>query len=59
MKIHCDNCGRTLGTYLYGKGGVEEVAHIHGGGGINFPDVWCKDREACDEYRRRHPELQK
>ena len=28
MKIHCDNCDRILGTYLYGIGGVEERAVI-------------------------------
>lgn len=28
MKLHCDICGRYLGDYLYGEGGVEEKAII-------------------------------
>ena len=28
MKIHCDNCGKECGDFLYGHGGVEEKAII-------------------------------
>jgi hypothetical protein len=28
MDFHCDNCGKFIGTFLYGKGGVEEKAFI-------------------------------
>ncbi|MCK4636175.1 MAG: hypothetical protein KAT32_04920 [Candidatus Moranbacteria bacterium] len=41
MKIHCDICGRELGTYLYGKGGVEERAVITSAACL--PDVVCFD----------------
>ncbi len=28
LKLCCDNCGKKLGTYLYGPGGIEEKAVI-------------------------------
>lgn len=41
MKIHCDKCDRELGEYLFGKGGVEEKAHITNLRNIGLPDVVC------------------
>ncbi len=41
-KLHCDSCGIGLGSYLYGKGGIEEVAHIFPNMS-GFPDVVCFD----------------
>lgn len=28
FKFHCDKCGKYVGDYLYGIGGVEEKANI-------------------------------
>lgn len=42
MKIHCDRCGRYLGDYLHGAGGVEEKARISiPRSNISMPDVIC------------------
>jgi hypothetical protein len=41
MKIHCDKCGRYLGDYFYGKGGIVERAIISGGNLTSMPDVIC------------------
>jgi hypothetical protein len=41
MMLHCDSCQRELGGYLYGKGGIEEIAHIFGRSNISLPDVIC------------------
>ena len=41
--FHCDKCGRPLGTYLYGRGGVEERAHISGIYKRRPPDVICNE----------------
>lgn len=42
MTLHCDNCDKPLGDYLYGKGGVEEVAIITNKfRSIGLPDVMC------------------
>lgn len=41
MKLHCDKCKKELGTYLYGKGGIEEIAHIGALRQIGLPDVIC------------------
>lgn len=43
MEIHCDVCGRVLGDYLYGPGGVEEVAWIGSIPIIGMPDVICNN----------------
>jgi len=43
MKLHCDSCGRELGDYLYGKGGIEERAHIFGHYSHRLPDIVCKE----------------
>jgi len=41
--FHCDVCGKSLGTYLYGKGGVEEKAWISGiRNHYRLPDIICK-----------------
>lgn len=57
-QLHCDRCGRPLGTYLYGKGGIEEIAHIGGYPYPNqsIPDMFCKDQDICYEYRIHNPE---
>lgn len=43
MKIHCDECGKYLGDYLYGNGGVEEKANVSGGSTISMLDVVCNE----------------
>ena len=54
-KLHCDRCGRALGTYLYGKGGIEEIAYIGTQQTpVSLPDMFCRDREVCEDYRIRH-----
>ena len=50
MKIHCNECNRYLGDYLYGKGGVEERAMIVGGNAVSMPDIICYE---CDNTPRR------
>lgn len=42
MTLHCDSCGNSLGTYLYGPGGVEEKAIIYGKYNHRLPDIVCK-----------------
>jgi len=41
IKLQCDNCGKSLGTYLYGKGGVEEKAFIGCTRKVGLPDIEC------------------
>lgn len=41
MKLHCDSCGKALGTYLYGRGGIEERATIFKLPSGGLPDVLC------------------
>ena len=41
FQFHCDECGKPLGTYLYGKGGVEERAHISRIYNHRLPDIIC------------------
>lgn len=43
MMLHCDECGRSLSEYLYGPGGVEEVAIIGGyrARAQSIPDITC------------------
>ena len=43
FQFHCDECGKSLGTYLYGKGGVEERAHISGIYNRRLPDIVCNE----------------
>ena len=43
LQLHCDNCGKSLGTYLYGKGGIEERAHISGLYNHRLPDITCNE----------------
>lgn len=43
MTLHCDSCGKGLGDYLYGKGGVEEKAYILGNYTHRLPDVICHE----------------
>ena len=55
-QLHCDRCGRPLGTYLYGKGGIEEVAWIGSKQSpVSVPDMNCKDRDICNDYRIHNP----
>ena len=51
MMIHCDVCGKAVGTYLYGCGGVEERAWIGPMrvGGYRLPDIVCNE---CIKKRR-------
>ena len=51
MKIHCDNCGKYLGDYLHGKGGVEEKARIgHTTNLISMPNIICFN---CDDTPKK------
>ena len=43
MQLHCDSCGKGLGTYLHGKGGIEEKAHIFGQYSSRLPDIVCNE----------------
>lgn len=44
MTLHCDSCRKSLGTYLYGKGGIEERAHILGKyNAVALPDIVCNE----------------
>ena len=44
MTLHCDNCGKELGEYLYGKGGIEERAIItNRNHPISLPDITCNE----------------
>jgi hypothetical protein len=43
FQFHCDNCGKSLGAYLYGRGGVEEKAHITGIYNNRLPDTRLPD----------------
>ena len=59
-QLHCDRCGRPVGSYLYGKGGIEERAVIHGGTAISLPDITCYEclrretpQRVIDEYKSR------
>ena len=47
MILHCDECRKPLGEYLYGKGGVAEKAVVKGGTGISLPDIVCY--ECCNK----------
>ena len=38
--LHCDSCGKEMGTYLYGKGGIEERAYIFQTGHM-LPNIVC------------------
>ena len=42
MKLYCDVCGRTLGDYLFGPGGIEEravITNVHRL--VGLPDIEC------------------
>lgn len=41
MDIHCDRCNRNLGTYLFGVGGVVEIAQIGLIRQVGLPDIIC------------------
>jgi len=41
MILHCDECGKALGTYLYGAGGVSEIADITYTSPTSLPDIVC------------------
>lgn len=41
--LHCDSCGKGLGTYLFGKGGIEERARIFETKRYAIPDVVCNE----------------
>lgn len=41
IKLHCDDCNRELGEYLFGKGGIEEIAHIGSFPIIGLPNIVC------------------
>ena len=43
-QLHCDSCGKGVGTYLYGKGGIEERAIIFPSrNSISLPDIVCNE----------------
>ena len=51
-QLHCDDCGKALGTYLYGKGGIEEQAIIGSSKGLTqsqIPDIICFECIKSDE----------
>ena len=55
--LHCDNCDRPLGDYLYGKGGVEEVAVITKNvRSVGLPDVICFECLNTGRPKVRKPE---
>lgn len=41
--LHCDECGKGLGEYLYGPGGIEERAMIVKTRGVGLPDIICNN----------------
>ena len=41
MILHCDSCGKGLGNYLYGKGGIDEKAIIGKLYSSRLPDIIC------------------
>lgn len=43
MMLHCDVCDRELAEYLYGSGGVEEMAFIGGftAAQQSIPNITC------------------
>ena len=43
MTLHCDSCDKSLGTYLYGVGGIEERAKIFGKYFHRLPDIICNE----------------
>ena len=58
MTLHCDSCGKALGTYLYGKGGIEEKALIFGNFSYRLPDIVCMEcwNEGYSLERPKHAE---
>lgn len=57
MKIYCDKCDRYLGTYLYGKGGVADVAMISGGNAVSMPDIVCYECDDTPKNLKREYEM--
>ena len=52
-QLHCDECNKEVGSYLYGKGGIEEralIANTHRL--VGWPDIICFD---CLEYKDPTP----
>ena len=43
MKLHCDRCGKELGTYLFGPGGIKERASIGPIRQVGLLDIVCFD----------------
>lgn len=43
MVLHCDSCGKPLGTYLYGRGGIEKRAKVFGHYTGRLPDLVCNE----------------
>lgn len=43
MVLHCDICDKELGTYLFGKGGIEERAVIGKNTPNQLPDIICNE----------------
>ena len=58
MALHCDSCGKSLGTYLLGKGGIMEKHHV----GVYYqgrlPDIVCNEcwDEGYSVENPKHPE---
>ena len=56
--LHCDSCGKPLGTYLYGNGGIEEKAFIKNQYSHRLPDIICKNcfKKGYDIENPKYPE---
>lgn len=54
MNLHCDRCGKNLGDYLFGKGGVEERAIIGELRQVGLPDITCYE---CIENHTPRPSV--
>jgi hypothetical protein len=54
MTFHCDKCGKELGTYLFGKGGVEERAWIAPFMRKELNKVSLPDMQCFDCYKKNH-----